>query len=62
MVDRKTLEECVKEDYEYFRKQVERGVKKLAGDKTSENVRNCFHCKLWRKAEKFIKDVEESTK
>ena len=51
------LEEGVKEDFEYFKKHVERGVKKLAGARTKERVNKCFHCKLWRRADKFIKDV-----
>lgn len=45
-------------DKKYFKIQVEKGIKKLAGTKTKERVRNCYHCKLWNKAEKFIKEVE----
>ncbi len=53
------LDEAVKEDEEYFKKQVESGVKKLAGEKTKERERNCFHCKVWNKTERFIKEVLE---
>ena len=51
------LDDAVKEDEEYFKKQVERGIKKLAGARTKEKERNCCHCKLWSKADKFIKEV-----
>ena len=53
------FDKAVKEDLEFFKKQVEKGIKKLAGAKTKERVRNCYHCKLWNKAEKFIKEVYE---
>lgn len=53
----KTFEREVKEDEEYFKKQVEKGIKKLAGARTEERVRNCIHCKLWSRAEKFIEEV-----
>lgn len=53
------LEEGCIEDFEYFKRCVERGTDKLVGSRTKENVRNCFHCKHWRKADKFIKEIEE---
>lgn len=53
-----SFDELLKEDLEYFEKQVEKGVKRLAGPKTPERVRNCYHCKLWNRAEKFIKEVK----
>jgi len=53
------LDKALKKDKEFFKKQVEIGVIRLAGKKTKERVRNCYHCKLWNKAEKFIKEVNE---
>ena len=53
------FDKALKEDKEFFKSQVEKGIKKLAGAKTKERVRNCYHCKLWNKAEKFIKEVTE---
>ena len=52
------FEKALKEDIKIFEKHVELGAKKLAGAKTKEIVRNCHHCKVWNKAEKFIKEVE----
>jgi hypothetical protein len=52
------LDKAIKTDIKYFKGQVEKGVKRLAGAKTKERVRNCFHCKLWNKADRFIKEVE----
>jgi hypothetical protein len=51
-------DKALKEDKKYFKIQVEKGIKRLAGVKTKERLRNCYHCKLWNKAEKFIKEVE----
>lgn len=59
MADRKTLEECVREDFEYFKKQIQRGAKKLAGDETKEKVNHCWHCKVWVRANRFIKEIEK---
>jgi len=53
------LDKEIKKDLEFFKKQVEKGIEKLAGLKTKERVRNCYHCKLWNKADKFIKEVME---
>ena len=53
------LDRAVEKDKEYFKIQVEKGIKKLAGDSTKERVRNCYHCKLWNKADKFIKEIKE---
>ena len=51
--------EKLKQDLNYFKSQVEKGIRKLAGKRTDEYVRGCIHCKLWRKADKFIKEVEK---
>jgi len=59
MADRKTLEDCCKEDFEYFKKCIQRGVSKLVGSETNERVNYCFHCKIWSRANKFIKDIEK---
>jgi len=56
-MDRKQLEDVVIEDFEYFKKQVEKGIRRLAGDKTNERERLCFHCKLWNRSDKFIKEI-----
>jgi len=53
------FEKALKEEIRIFRKHIEMGAKKLVGEKTKERVRNCFHCRVWNKAEKFIKEVTE---
>ena len=58
-MDRKTLDECVREDFEYFKKCVQRGANRLAGEETNERVNNCWHCKVWTRANKFISDIEK---
>lgn len=55
----KDFDKALREDKAYFKTQVEKGVKKLAGTKTKERVRKCYHCKLWNKSDKFIKEVLE---
>ena len=51
------LDKDVREDFEYLKKQVEKGVKRLAGDRTPEYEKGCYHCAMWKKADKFVKDV-----
>ncbi len=58
MVKEHWLDKAVKEDKKIFKKHIEMGAKKLAGAKTKERVRNCYHCKVWNKTEKFIKEME----
>ncbi len=53
------VDKVIKEDLEYFKKQVERGTKRLVGHKTDENMRDCLHCKFWRRTNKFIKEIEK---
>lgn len=55
-------DKALTEDLKYFEKQVEKGVKRLAGAKTKERVRNCCHCKVWNKSDKFIRNILEETK
>jgi len=52
-------EEALLKDINYFKKQVEKGIERLAGKRTEENVRYCLHCKLWRKTDKFIEEIEK---
>jgi len=56
------FDKALKEDIRIFKKHIEFGAKKLAGEKTKERVRNCYHCKVWNKAEKFMKEVLEPIK
>ena len=58
MVKEHWLDREMKEDMKIFKKHIERGAKKLAGEKTKERVKNCYHCWIWNKAEKFIREVE----
>ena len=51
------LEKGLEEDKEYFKKQIEKGIEKLVGKRTKEYVKHCFHCKIWKKADKFIEEV-----
>lgn len=58
-MNHKEFNKALKEDMRIFRKHIEMGAKKLAGEKTKERVRNCFHCKVWNKVERFIKEFED---
>jgi len=51
------FDKALKEDYKYFEIQVNKGIKRLAGSKTKESLRDCCHCRLWRKADRFIKEI-----
>lgn len=56
-IQKHDFEKALKEDIKIFKKHIELGAKKLAGAKTKERVRYCYHCKIWNKADKFIKEV-----
>jgi hypothetical protein len=59
MKEEHALDKGAREEFEYFIKKVEMGAKKIAGPRTPENVRQCFHCKVWRRIDKLIKDMAE---
>ena len=51
------FDKALESDKKYFVEQVEKGIKRLVGHKTSERELNCCHCELWSKSDKFIREV-----
>jgi len=54
------LDKAVKRDLEYFEKQVNKGIRRIVGEKTKDQCAGCIHCRIWAKTEKFIKEIRKN--
>lgn len=49
----------IEKDYNFFENEVKKGIERLGGKRTKEYCKGCYHCKIWKITDKFIKEIEE---